>query len=299
VDHLRRSSLNYFAAHRLDRAAARRADRTWILERLADPRTGVVPVWRARNLVGGGYLPRPVMLSPPALGAPEALVEHAVLLGEIDGRALFAVELVVEERELEAHLPPESTFHELRDLGALLEREDAALLAYARALVHWHRRHRHCGDCGAPSAVVDGGHQRVCTAAGCGARHFPRTDPAVIVLVVADRGEPATERCLLGRQSIWPQRMYSTIAGFVEPGESLEDAVVREVAEETGVMVADVHYHSSQPWPFPSSLMLGFTATALGDRIVRHDDELSRFASSRTGSTPAMSGPWNATCERR
>ena len=157
----------------------------------------------------------------------------------------------------------------LREVGALLEDHDAGLLVHAVGLAAWHRTHRCCARCGAPTEVVRGGAVRRCTADG--SDHFPRTDPAMIVLV-HDGGD----RCVLGRQSIWPEGRYSTLAGFVEPGESAEQAVVREVAEETGVLVRDVRYVASQPWPFPSSLMLGFTAQCDGDAVpVPVDGELA------------------------
>jgi len=135
------------------------------------------------------------------------------------------------------------------------------MLAYARGILHWHRQTRFCGVCGSPTELREAGHLRVCTNPACAAHHFPRTDPAVIMLV--SRGD----RCLLGRKSEWPDGMYSTLAGFVEPGESLENAVAREVMEETGVAISNIRYHSSQPWPFPASLMLGFYATAETEEI--------------------------------
>jgi NAD+ diphosphatase len=168
--------------------------------------------------------------------------------------------------------PPEivasvGEFRELRDLAPLLSAEEGALLCQARGLAHWHRKHRFCGVCGSPTRSAEAGHVRVCTEESCGESHFPRTDPAIIVLVTDG------DRCLLGRQAVWPEGRYSTVAGFVEPGESLEEAVAREVAEETGVLVGRVEYHSSQPWPFPASLMLGFTAEAESTAITL-DDEL-------------------------
>jgi NAD+ diphosphatase len=153
-------------------------------------------------------------------------------------------------------LPPDARFEELRALLPLLPDEQAALLASARALAYWRMRHRHCGSCGAPMRSRSAGHVLVCTSSECGAEFFPRIDPAVIVLV--DDGE----RALLGRQPHWPAGRYSCLAGFVEPGESLEDTVVREVFEEAGVRARRVRYYGSQPWPFPSSLMLGFRAQA-------------------------------------
>ena len=156
----------------------------------------------------------------------------------------------------------------LRDVGALLDDRDAGLLVHAVGLVHWHAAHPRCSRCGEATEVVRGGSVRRCPADG--SDHFPRTDPAMIVLV-HDGGD----RCVLGRQAVWPADRFSTLAGFVEPGESAEQAVVREVAEETGLLVDDVRYVGSQPWPFPSSLMLGFTARADGDAVpVPVDGEL-------------------------
>jgi NAD+ diphosphatase len=142
------------------------------------------------------------------------------------------------------------------------------MLAYAKAMTYWHRCHRFCGNCGSPTVSTQGGHLRVCTNPQCGQHHFPRTDPAIIVLVTSG------ERCLLGRQQIWPAGRYSIIAGFVEPGESLEAAVAREVREETGIAVEQVRYWASQPWPFPSSLMLGFRAEAASTSVQLRDGEL-------------------------
>jgi NAD+ diphosphatase len=246
--------LHIFAGYRMDRVAERRRDPAWLSDRLADPATRVVPVLGLKSLVIAGDSPRAEFLPPTSL-APDA---EPIFLGEMDGGVYFAVEL---DEAAGAALEGEGGFAELRPLGALLDRGEAAMLAYARAMVYWHRRHRHCGECGAPTRSEEAGHLRRCTRASCGAVHFPRTDPAIIVLVT--RGE----RCLLGRQASWPAGQYSTLAGFVEPGESLEDAVAREVREETGVGVGEIEYHSSQPWPFPSSLMLGFTAVASGDLV--------------------------------
>jgi NAD+ diphosphatase len=135
-------------------------------------------------------------------------------------------------------------------------RGEGSLLAYARGLIYWHGRHRFCGVCGSPTLAFEGGHVRRCTNPACGSSHFPRTDPAVIMLVTDG------DRALVGRQAVWPKGMHSTLAGFVEPGESLEAAVAREVFEEAGIEVDQVRYHSSQPWPFPCSIMLGFYARA-------------------------------------
>jgi NAD+ diphosphatase len=156
----------------------------------------------------------------------------------------------------------------LREAGLLLPAFEAALFAYAKGLLHWQRETRHCSYCGAALELVAAGHRLRCTDLECGRLHFPRTDAAIIVIV------EHADACLLGRQRSWPAGRYSTLAGFVEPGESLEDAVRREVAEEAGVRVGEVQYHSSQPWPMPASLMLGFTASALSATIELRDDEL-------------------------
>jgi len=153
-------------------------------------------------------------------------------------------------------------------LGTILAPDEANLAAHARALILWHASQLYCGACGAAAEPEAGGNARRCSDTGCGRTIFPRVDPAIIVLV-ADG-----ERCLLGRQASWPEGRYSTIAGFVEPGESLEDAVRREVFEETNIRVGEVAYHSSQPWPFPSALMLGFHAVATSERIALNDGEL-------------------------
>jgi len=157
---------------------------------------------------------------------------------------------------------------DLRNVGVAVAPPVGALLAYARAMIYWERRHRFCGDCGHPTRSTEGGFVRTCTNEACGKQIFPRTDPAIIVIVQSG------DRCLLARQPSWPPGRYSIIAGFVEPGESLEDAVKREVREEAGIEVSEVYYQSSQPWPFPSSLMVGFMATAATTEFNLFDNEL-------------------------
>ena len=263
-------SLNFYAGLRLNRVTERRRDTAWIEERLRAPGARLLPVWRAMNLVRDEPAPAAVFLDAASIVRMETLT---VFLGESDGAAYFALDLsAVEEPDLPPVVKTSGRFVDLRAVGPVIDRQQGAMLAYARGLMLWHARHRFCGVCGAPMASIAGGHVRKCMNPDCGTEHFPRTDPAVIMLVTDG------ERCLLGRQKQWPQRMYSTLAGFVEPGESLEDAVAREVHEETGIAVADINYHSSQPWPFPASIMLGFTARAASIALRIDPDELEDAA---------------------
>ena len=185
------------------------------------------------------------------VGPDEAPEGERLYLGRLADQSFFAVRGALPRRLGTRPLG-------LREVGALLGDRDAGLLVHAVGLTNWHAAHPCCARCGTPTEVVQGGAVRRCPADG--SEHFPRTDPAVIVLVT-----DGADRCVLGRQAIWPAGVYSTLAGFVEPGESAEQAVVREVFEESGVLVRDVTYQASQPWPFPSSLMLGFRALADSD----------------------------------
>jgi NAD+ diphosphatase len=258
---------NFYAAAGLDRAGYRRKDPAWLAARLADPLSRFVPVWRSQNLVvsRGEAAPQAAFLARHEIAGDGEFA----LLGMIDERAYFAIDLSHLATPLDA-LPATAPleFTDLRRVGPLLARHEGSLLAYARGIAYWHGRHRCCGVCGSTTQSEEGGHVRRCSNAACNAQHFPRTDPAVIMLVHDG------ERCLLGRQRIWPPGMHSTLAGFVEPGESLEEAVAREVQEETGIIIDRVTYHSSQPWPFPASIMLGFHARALTTEIRVDHSEL-------------------------
>ena len=266
---------NFYSHPGFERAGLRRRDTAWIVERVADPGSLFVPVWRNQSLVvefDAGE-PRAVVLETASIasvlgtGAEQRLLAgEVVFLGVIEERAHFALDLSPIEAPLDMlHSPglaaagaaaANMRFADLRQVGPRIERREGALLALARAMVFWHQRHRYCGLCGSPTRSEEAGHMRRCTNPDCSTMHFPRTDPAVIMLVT-DGG-----RALLGRSKNFVRGMYSTLAGFVEPGESLEEAVAREVREETGVEVGAVHYHSSQPWPFPANIMLGFYAEA-------------------------------------
>ncbi len=263
---------NAYTGSPLDRAAPRREDADWIAQALADPDTLFAPVWRSRNLMKGVESGRPEALLVTGAAAERLRMADGpwAFLGLWEGRALFAVDCSSAEDPLPLldHAPDGPVgFTDLRQVAGLLPPGEASVLAHARGLMHWRTRHRFCGVCGSACAPRSAGHVMVCQ--NCGTQHFPRTDPAVIMLVV--RGD----RCLLGHSQRFPNTtMYSTLAGFVEPGESLEEAVRREVFEETGVAVGQVAYHSSQPWPFPSSIMLGFHAEGLTEDISIDREEL-------------------------
>ena len=267
---------NVFAGPYLEREGHLRADPAWLESALADPRSRVLPVWNSLNLVMGGEPAVPsssgtaedTALRAALLGVHEIAPQRTpelVLLGRRDGTDLFAYEI---ESDQPPAIPEGTRFAELRTVAALMPEDQAGLLGYARAMVNWRRTHRHCGRCGTRTVPAKAGHVLICTNPICQHEQFPRLDPAIIVLVIDG------DRVLLGRQASWPAGRYSTIAGFVEPGESLEDAVAREVQEETGIRVDGIEYHSSQPWPFPSSLMLGFTARAVSQDIQLRDLEL-------------------------
>jgi len=242
---------NPFSSASLDRRSAERDATDWLEASLADPGTRFIALRALQPLIETDGEPRIRFLD-----AGDALVRgrpasQLLLMGWFRNQRCVLVE--ADERDPE---PAGSRFEELRPLLNSLPADEAALLHSARALLYWRSRHRHCGVCGAPTVARAAGHSLRCSNPGCAAGFFPRIDPAVIVLV--SDGPYA----LLGRQASWPKGRYSALAGFVEAGESLEDAVAREVMEETGSTVRESHYFTSQPWPFPSSLMLGFHASA-------------------------------------
>ncbi len=254
---------NVFAGAFVDRCAHRREDPDWLKKAIDSDAGCFVPVWGDKCL--GSEEPIHAMLLDRQVVGDDLQDREVIFLGMFRDKPTFAFGL---NESSEAPYQDIGEFHDLRYLGSVLPADEANLIAHARALVLWHRMQRFCGFCGSPSRAESGGNSRICVEPECATVLFPRVDPAIIVLVKRD------DRCLLGRQPSWPQGRYSTIAGFVEPGESLEDAVCREVREEANILVQNVEYHSSQPWPFPSSLMLGFRAEALSDDIFLNDGEL-------------------------
>ncbi len=236
----------------VDRDSMHRTDDAWLSAAWDSPAVRVVRTQDGTAAVtdDGEHLALDVRPDVPA--------QQRVYLGVEAGVPYFAVE--VDEAD--------DTFRGLREIGSLLDARDAGLIVHAIGLAHWHHSHPRCPRCGGPTRVATAGHSRICELDG--SEHHPRTDPAVIMSVIDD-----DDRLLLGHQAAWPDKRFSTLAGFVEPGESLEAAVRREVHEEAGISVGEVDYLGSQPWPFPASLMLGFAAHALTTEISLHDKEIS------------------------
>ncbi len=247
-----------------DRIALKRRDEGWLEAQRKLTSNRMALIWRDKVMVeanASGLCMATVSVVDPTWS--QRITGPLVLLAEHEGAQLFAAEV---DPTLE--LEEAAQFENLRTAGPGLSEADAALLGYAKALVYWHNGHRFCGVCGSETVPQEGGHSRRCIRDGCRTEHYPRTDSAVIVLV--HRGA----RCLLGRSARFPPKMVSTLAGFVEPGESLEACVRREVFEEAGVRVGAMRYLASQPWPFPRSLMIGFVAEATSEEIVLDPQEL-------------------------
>jgi NAD+ diphosphatase len=246
---------NVFAGNPLDRASYQRSQADWVAEKIADPDSLAIVLWNGRPMVeakkGGGS-----QLAYVRASMAEELSgggERLLFMGLWQETAVFALDLEDKADPADGPMQGLGRFEDLRAIALDLPGGDAAIAATAKAMFEWRRRHRHCPNCGQPSQPMDGGWKRFCPS--CKTEHFPRTDPVVIMVPVNG------ERCLLGRQAVWPQGMFSALAGFLEPGESIEEACAREIWEEAGLRATSVRYHSTQPWPYPSSLMIGLIAT--------------------------------------
>ena len=262
----------FYSKNQLIRAPELYFDQNWIEDSLTKRSTRVVPVWQNLNLIVETDPPKAVTFSG----------DHARRLIELSGEiALLGIKKIYESDE-EAHayfvvdvsnheLPNitpfmgEAKFIDLREVGVLMDNHESSMLAHARGIMFWHKNNQFCSACGFRSASKQGGRIRLCSNPDCEREHFPRTDPAVIMLVT--RPGPAGGSCLLGRSHHFRKGMYSSLAGFVDQGETLEQAVAREVFEETGITIGNIKYRASQPWPFPASLMLGFRAEATSTKI--------------------------------
>ncbi len=244
-------TIEYYISTQLDRRAYRREDTTWLEEKIVHSESLIIPIWRSQNLVTSLDNPGPAFLKHADIMEQ---AQDIVFMGKTEGRAVFAIGLD-DSREISDF--NKGIFCDLRAVGQQMVMEDGALLAYARGIIHWHKHHKFCGACGSLTKSHSAGHMRKCENKNCGKLHFPRTDPAVIMAI-----HDGADHLLLGRHSSWAIGSHSILAGFVEPGETLEQAVAREVWEEVGLKAHNISYKYSQPWPFPSSIMLGFFAEA-------------------------------------
>jgi NAD+ diphosphatase len=263
---------NTFAGNPLDRASDKRADPVWIAKQLASDESLGIAIWDGRPFVeptkdGGmqiAYLPAKLV------GELAGGAERLLFLGLWKDTAVFAVDLEGAANPADGGpLAGLGKFEDLRAVALKLPPTEAAIVATAKQMYEWRRKHLHCAVCGQPSVAKDGGWKRQCPS--CEAEHFPRTDPVVIML--AYHGE----RCMLGRQERWPPGMFSALAGFLEPGESIEEACARELKEEAGLRTRKVRYHSTQPWPYPSSLMIGLIAEVEDDEGTPDQTEISEI----------------------
>ena len=252
-----------FTGMALNRASTERKDAEWILAGIGYPASRAITAGHEGVLVRDGDRASPTLARDAVPAGPE---EEPVLLGLDGDTALFAVDLDGLAPGDRSEAIDGNHVMSLREAGALMAPAEAGLAAYVVALLNWHRRHRFCANCGNPTDMAEAGYSRHCPR--CGANHFPRTDPVVIMTVEYD------DRMLLGRRAGWPPGRLSVLAGFVSPGESAEEAVTREVQEESGIIARDPVFVASQPWPFPASLMLGFHAVSDGGEPRVADDEL-------------------------
>ena len=262
--------VNTFAGNPLNRASEKRPDADWLKAQMENPDSLAVALWNGKPLVedapSGERALRIAYLGVPMVREIAPAGDRLLFLGLWKETAVFAVDLDGSADPADGPLRGLGRFEDLRAVALRLPEADAAILATAKSMFEWRRRHTFCANCGQPSTAVDGGWKRVCEA--CESEHFPRTDPVVIMLPTFG------DKCLLGRQAIWPKGMYSALAGFLEPGESIEEACAREVMEEAGLTAVEVRYHSTQPWPYPSSLMIGLFAEVSHDQAAPDQTEL-------------------------
>jgi NAD+ diphosphatase len=298
-----------FAGNPLDRASQLRKDEAWLAARREDATSSYLPFYDLRGLIAPGPQPKLAWLPASAVKLHRMQGATELFLGLQNGIAHFAIDVSPADLSPSARalmgqpttrpgqlsgpatkgdtpFRDDGKFEDVRGVAPRLAGGEAAILAQGRALLDWHARHQFCSVCGTRSRLADAGYMRQCTNETCKAQHFPRTDPVVIML--AHRGE----RCLLGRQSRFLPGVYSALAGFMEPGETIEEAVRREVREEAGVRVGKVRYHSTQPWPYPGSLMIGCLAEAETEEIKPDEDELEEARWFSRDEARAMLANW-------
>jgi NAD+ diphosphatase len=261
-----------FAGNPLNRASEKRLETNWIESRLHDPSSLIFPMWRLEPfLLGPENSAPPIQLGLLKPGLTDALAADGapcIFLGLDGDRAVFALDISAADNPAkEGPLAGLGFFRDARAAGQMVSIKEAAIIAQAKALIDWHQRHGFCPKCGAPTRLMDAGYRRLCDK--CNSEHFPRVDPVVIML--ATNGDA----CLVGRGKLFPQGMFSALAGFIEPGETIEEAVRRELMEEASVKVGEVSYWATQPWPFPSSLMIGCFAKATSRDVKVDQSELA------------------------
>ncbi|MBP8246418.1 MAG: NAD(+) diphosphatase [Phenylobacterium sp.] len=247
---------NTFAGNPLDRASDRRSDADWIAAQRAHADAMTVALWKGEALVEAGKEGERLAYLNLAM-AEDAAGHEGLFLGLWKDAPIFAIDFAGSADPCAGPLSGLGRFQEMRGAGMILPGPEAGLAATAKSLFDWHEYHPFCSKCGHASEVVDGGWKRLCPS--CRTEHFPRVNPVTIMLPVFE------DRCLLGRQAAWPTGRMSALAGFLEPGESIEEACARELMEEAGLTATRVAYHSSQPWPFPSNLMIGLIAEVSDD----------------------------------
>ncbi|WP_312598035.1 NAD(+) diphosphatase [Brevundimonas sp.] len=264
---------NIFAGNPLDRAGDLRNDPDWLAEQADKPYAQALVLWEGRPLIEEtDQGPRLVWLSMEH--ARTLVRDREVFLGLWKDEPVFAIEFEGSIDPADGPVGGLGVFHDMRSAAAILPASDAAMAGGAKSLFDWRRKHGFCANCGALCETASGGWKRRCPA--CGTEHFPRVDPVTIMLPIYTGG--AEPICLLGRQAAWPQGRMSALAGFLEPGESIEEACAREVKEEAGLTVVAATYHSSQPWPFPSQLMIGLLAQVSDDQARPDQTELESVA---------------------
>lgn len=266
-------ALNTFAGNPLDRAGDRRNDADWLAQQADSPEAMAMVLWEGRPLLEDhADGPRLAWIGLPH--AHDLVPDRRLFLGLWKAAPVFAVEIEGSVDPATGPVAGLGAFTEMRQAAAVLSGVEAAMAGTAKSLFDWRRRHGFCAACGQMSADACGGWKRVCPA--CGVEHFPRVDPVTIMLPVFR--DPAGDRCLLGRQASWPVGRMSALAGFIEPGETIEEGCAREINEESGLTVTAVRYHSSQPWPFPSQLMIGLIAEVSDNQAAPDQTELEAVA---------------------
>ncbi len=274
---LTKQNPNHLGYGGIDRKSELREDLNYVTKLLKINTTKIVPLFKNKNFFlnskDSSKVPEPGFISASNIKPYLKNLECFVFLGQkLEGNQIISYLAadfsLLDENLILSKIKENGFFLDLREINPLINGDNASLLAYARAMIYWHNQNQYCSNCGSKNISSKAGHQKTCSNLKCKTSCFPRSDPAVIMLIHKDN------KVLLGRQSIWPSGMYSTLAGFVEPGETIEHAVAREVYEESGIITKNIVYHSSQPWPFHTSLMLGFFGEATNDKIIINEEEI-------------------------